>query len=118
MLRGPMSKQAWRRAWFQVHKWIGLILAILIIPICLTGSALVWKGATDRIANPARYATSGATILPTERYTAAAQAVLAPRSEEHTSELQSLMRISYAVFCLKKNKEQKHRTDKRSQYHT
>src|SRR3546814_21144018 len=32
-------------------------------------------------------------------------AYLAPvRSEEHTSELQSLMRISYAVFCLKKNK--------------
>src|SRR3546814_10169377 len=31
------------------------------------------------------------------------------RSEEHTSELQSLMRISYAVFCLKKkNKEHKH----------
>src|SRR3546814_9141823 len=29
---------------------------------------------------------------------------LAPRSEEHTSELQSLMRISYAVFCLKKKK--------------
>src|SRR3546814_6728268 len=28
------------------------------------------------------------------------------RSEEHTSELQSLMRISYAVFCLKKNKHQ------------
>src|SRR3546814_10224602 len=27
------------------------------------------------------------------------------RSEEHTSELQSLMRISYAVFCLKNNKE-------------
>src|SRR3546814_9830187 len=27
---------------------------------------------------------------------------LLPRSEEHTSELQSLMRISYAVFCLKK----------------
>src|SRR3546814_9064992 len=29
---------------------------------------------------------------------------LGPRSEEHTSELQSLMRISYAVFCLKKKK--------------
>src|SRR3546814_6231079 len=29
---------------------------------------------------------------------------VARRSEEHTSELQSLMRISYAVFCLKKNK--------------
>src|SRR3546814_16391500 len=30
-----------------------------------------------------------------------------PRSEEHTSELQSLMRISYAVFCLKKKKKTK-----------
>src|SRR3546814_1002094 len=30
------------------------------------------------------------------------------RSEEHTSELQSLMRISYAVFCLKKKKKLKH----------
>src|SRR3546814_6507189 len=29
--------------------------------------------------------------------------VVSGRSEEHTSELQSLMRISYAVFCLKKN---------------
>src|SRR3546814_10021884 len=32
------------------------------------------------------------------------------RSEEHTSELQSLMRISYAVFCLKKKKEKMKRT--------
>src|SRR3546814_4674760 len=32
---------------------------------------------------------------------------LTVRSEEHTSELQSLMRISYAVFCLKKKKKQK-----------
>src|SRR3546814_6681642 len=32
------------------------------------------------------------------------------RSEEHTSELQSLMRISYAVFCLKKKKEKHYKT--------
>src|SRR3546814_3904616 len=32
------------------------------------------------------------------------------RSEEHTSELQSLMRISYAVFCLKKKKNTRQRT--------
>src|SRR3546814_9654317 len=32
------------------------------------------------------------------------------RSEEHTSELQSIMRISYAVFCLKKNKTKNHRS--------
>src|SRR3546814_5805680 len=35
------------------------------------------------------------------------RARLLKRSEEHTSELQSLMRISYAVFCLKKKKKQK-----------
>src|SRR3546814_8148976 len=38
------------------------------------------------------------------------QGLLADRSEEHTSELQSLMRISYAVFCLKNKK--KHNTYK------
>src|SRR3546814_9178999 len=37
----------------------------------------------------------------------------ATRSEEHTSELQSLMRISYAVFCLKKKKKQKNNTNQR-----
>src|SRR3546814_1903154 len=36
------------------------------------------------------------------RYSAATEAAASRRSEEHTSELQSLMRISYAVFCLKK----------------
>src|SRR3546814_8897180 len=35
---------------------------------------------------------------------------LGVRSEEHTSELQSLMRISYAVFCLKKKNQQKEST--------
>src|SRR3546814_9129247 len=35
-----------------------------------------------------------------------AAAPAASRSEEHTSELQSLMRLSYAVFCLKKKKKQ------------
>src|SRR3546814_8126623 len=35
-------------------------------------------------------------------------AMLGDRSEEHTSELQSLMRSSYAVFCLKKNNKNKH----------
>src|SRR3546814_5560518 len=36
------------------------------------------------------------------------------RSEEHTSELQSLMRISYAVFCLKKKTKKKNHTRKRT----
>src|SRR3546814_6338509 len=46
------------------------------------------------------------TTVPTVTPRLSPDAVLPPpdRSEEHTSELQSLMRISYAVFCLKKQK--------------
>src|SRR3546814_6698013 len=43
-------------------------------------------------------------VLPASSYLTGA---VIPRSEEHTSELQSLMRISYAVFCLKKQKPTK-----------
>src|SRR3546814_3375074 len=40
------------------------------------------------------------------------------RSEEHTSELQSLMRISYAVFCLKKIKKQENKTQSTAHINT
>src|SRR3546814_7399467 len=65
-------------------------------------------------ANPRRAAAPRRTARPAARrarlHRKAAAAVLelrrsAGRSEEHTSELQSLMRISYAVFCLKKKKK-------------
>src|SRR3546814_11111668 len=54
--------------------------------------------AATRIPRPPRTGGGGDRLQP--RHLAAA--VAAPRSEEHTSELQSLMRISYAVFCLQK----------------
>src|SRR3546814_6296013 len=60
-------------------------------------------------------------ILALEREYRAAQADPAfkaefdYRSEEHTSELQSLMRISYAVFCLKKKKQKATPTPKTTQ---
>src|SRR3546814_1533344 len=44
--------------------------------------------------------------------------LLATRSEEHTSELQSLMRISYAVFCLKKKTKNKPPTNSTKILHT
>src|SRR3546814_1490269 len=43
------------------------------------------------------------------------QQVQAGRSEEHTSELQSLMRISYAVFCLQKKKINRHKDKSETQ---
>src|SRR3546814_5209195 len=49
---------------------------------------------------------SSPTLRPREGLRPTSPHGAAPRSEEHTSELQSLMRISYAVFCLKKKKKQ------------
>src|SRR3546814_8368956 len=45
-----------------------------------------------------------------------ARAIAGERSEEHTSELQSLMRISYAVFCLKKNNNNKQLNTQHTHY--
>src|SRR3546814_10897441 len=50
----------------------------------------------------------GASDAPEGDYTIAELAAAALRSEEHTSELQSLMSISYAGFCLKKKKTTKY----------
>src|SRR3546814_6006131 len=53
--------------------------------------------------SPARPSPRASTRPASARSRPTATAAGHPRSEEHTSELQSLMRISYAVFCLKKN---------------
>src|SRR3546814_1535650 len=74
-------------------------------PRNLIGLPVTWR--TDSAAPPRASPSTLVRITPVNgRRSANARAVLA-RSEEHTSELQSLMRISYAVFCLKKkNKKQ------------
>src|SRR3546814_2112562 len=55
--------------------------------------------------------------MPGQRRRSAESRTASPRrSEEHTSELQSLMRISYAVFCLKKKKKSAHQPVKEYSY--
>src|SRR3546814_5318649 len=80
----------------------------------VTSGTIVW-GVFDRLTLAGAMAVSrrfsarlhaylwlwGLFVRPHHRGTPAAHE---QRSEEHTSELQSLMRISYAVFCLKKKK--------------
>src|SRR3546814_3205904 len=67
-------------------------------------------------ATTARACSSRETGPPraTKTHGAETFAVPASRSEEHTSELQSLMRISYAVFCLKKKKKQNNKQNVRN----
>src|SRR3546814_6665076 len=54
--------------------------------------------------------------LPVAEYAAKFVKKALVRSEEHTSELQSLMRISYAVFCLKKKKKTTYESTRQVQY--
>src|SRR3546814_3813042 len=82
-----------------------------LIRTVLAGRALVvvrMPSAVGADENPAGTLYKAPQRLP--RIPAAAWPLSAgetERSEEHTSELQSLMRISYAVFCLKKKKHKK-----------
>src|SRR3546814_5598879 len=55
---------------------------------------------------PAKVLVMGAGVAGLQAIATAKRLGAVVRSEEHTSELQSLMRISYAVFCLKKKKKQ------------
>src|SRR3546814_1836136 len=57
-----------------------------------------WQGGAEIAA------TLAPGLAPQPAYTGSPLPTIQPRSEEHTSELQSLMRTSYAVFCLKKKK--------------
>src|SRR3546814_2561095 len=86
-------------------------------------AAWAWRASMQTTGRPVRLSScqSQLDIAPVSRPTRSALgAFLAttaartpgsdftrPRSEEHTSELQSLMRISYAVFCLKKKNKHK-----------
>jgi len=71
-----MTKVRLRNAWFQVHKWIGIILAIILIPLSVTGSLLVWDEPLDRLLQPAHYAASGGAALPASAYVATARQAL------------------------------------------
>jgi uncharacterized iron-regulated membrane protein len=78
MARGmaKTGRKQLRALWLQVHKWIGLTLAILIIPVSLTGSALVWHDALDAWLEPKRFATIGPAALPPSAYAEAARPAL------------------------------------------
>ena len=70
------NKKRLRAAWLQVHKWIGLSLAILIIPLSLTGAALVWHDWLDAKLEPQRHQQLGQPALAASAYADEAKSVL------------------------------------------
>src|SRR3546814_6957483 len=71
------------------------------LPLRVIANLMLWQ---RRIASRHQLARLDARLLA-DAGISEAQRYEELRSEEHTYELQSLMRISYAVFCLKKKKE-------------
>lgn len=68
-----------RKLWLDIHLWIGAGLFVLLIPLSLTGSALVWRESLDRVLHAERYAASQAQpALAPSVYLAAAQAAIGP----------------------------------------
>src|SRR3546814_9537120 len=92
-----------------------------IAPALAAGNCTVIKPASQTPLTLLMFAELTADILPpgvlnvvTDPGRTVGQAIAAnPRSEEHTSELQSLMRTSYAVFCLKQKTTRKKQESKR-----
>src|SRR3546814_10759236 len=81
-----------------------LIVAGLALAVSACGGFRENLGLTKQSPDEFRVVSRAPLTLPPD-YNLRPPAPGAPRrSEEHTSELQSLMRISYAVFCLKKKK--------------
>lgn len=65
-----------RRIFVQIHLWLGIGLAVLLIPISLSGAALVWQDSFDALFHPARYATTSGQALPPAELIAKATAAL------------------------------------------
>src|SRR3546814_8062517 len=78
-------------------------LGMTIMPEMAIASGLLEH--TDITARPLRSERAHRDIALVWRKNSPREKEFRLRSEEHTSELQSLMRISYAVFCLKKKKQ-------------
>lgn len=59
------------------HRWLGIALAVLLVPISLSGAALVWHDELDALVHPARYAVTGPSVgLPLATYVANATVAL------------------------------------------
>src|SRR3546814_4674461 len=71
----------------------------------MAGDVLTVVESEQRAREVSAWRQEQATAKRTAIAPASLDTMFSARSEEHTSELQSLMRISYAVFCLKKKKQ-------------
>src|SRR3546814_6415378 len=101
------SRKRWWISLARVPPTSPLVFEIVAIPLSLRLSAMVCRSAILENSHSVRLPLFRRHLVFRKIVCCPAEPKMPPRSEEHTSELESLMRISYAVFCLKK-KTNKH----------
>src|SRR4051794_1640156 len=74
----PSTARRLRTVWWALHRWVALVLCILLVPISLSGALLVWHDALDAVMHPARYAVTGQSTTAAATYLASAQQALSP----------------------------------------
>src|SRR3546814_7437149 len=123
-LSAPKENSAIKRAFRSSARWISSPSSTIWAAGLIVAQAAAWASSSRwrKFAPASKRLNQRRDTIPNEigtgvlsfallsaAFAHAAQAPVAQlRSEEHTSELQSLMRISYAVFCLKKKKKKKY----------
>src|SRR3546814_8890828 len=103
-LMGAVEFIIWALDWIPGAIGIAMLACLVLIPLAIIPAT---RGLASTLFGLASFVFGACLWLYALAFTYLEWGMLGVviRSEEHTSELQSLMRISYAVFCLKKNKK-------------
>src|ERR1700742_677601 len=73
-----MRRARLRQLWWSVHRWIGIGLLVLLVPISVSGALLVYHDELDALVNPVRWTVSGPDVALTPgQYITAALTVVA-----------------------------------------
>src|SRR5215470_1774567 len=65
-----------RTIWWTLHRWIGIALMLLLVPIAVSGALLVWHDLLDALIHPTRFAVTGTQMVQPSKYLASAAAAL------------------------------------------
>src|SRR5262247_3900403 len=65
-----------RTAWWAIHRWIAVLLCVLLVPIAISGALLVWHDELEPLLHPARFTVTGNVTVPTSSYLDSARGAL------------------------------------------
>jgi uncharacterized iron-regulated membrane protein len=72
----PSTLHRLRTAWWAIHRWVAVLLCVLLVPIAISGALLVWHDELDALVHPARFAVTGNSTSPISSYLDSAQSAL------------------------------------------